>query len=119
MPSPFPGMDPYLEAKHWPNFHAWLATEIAGQINPALRPKYAAIVQERMNIVDYGLEEGKVRHRYLDVSVVREVQTPYGGRGGSAVAEPPVIMSAPMPFEEPYLWVEVLTVEDRELVTSI
>ena len=34
MPSPFPGMDPYLEAKGlWPDFHNALATEIRNELN--------------------------------------------------------------------------------------
>jgi hypothetical protein len=28
MPSPFPGMDPYLESDLWTSFHAALAVEI-------------------------------------------------------------------------------------------
>ena len=37
MPSPFPGMDPYLEAPDiWPDFHHALATEIRGELNRLL-----------------------------------------------------------------------------------
>ncbi|MBI3760749.1 MAG: DUF4058 family protein, partial [Chloroflexi bacterium] len=37
MPSPFPGMDPYLEASHiWEDFHASLASEVRKQLAPRL-----------------------------------------------------------------------------------
>jgi len=42
MPSPFPGMDPYLEGNWWTSFHAFYAPEIARQLNRLLRPKYIA-----------------------------------------------------------------------------
>jgi len=35
MPSPFPGMDPYLEAPDlWPDVHARLIAQIAEQLTP-------------------------------------------------------------------------------------
>jgi hypothetical protein len=41
MPSPFPGMDPYLETSdRWRNVHNNLATEIQTQLAPLLRPRY-------------------------------------------------------------------------------
>jgi hypothetical protein len=42
MPSPFPGMDPYIEQPEvWSDFHTNLVTEIQGQLNPVIHPKYA------------------------------------------------------------------------------
>jgi hypothetical protein len=40
MPSPFPGMDSYLEGTEWVSVHAELSSEIARQLAPKLRPKY-------------------------------------------------------------------------------
>ena len=40
MPSPFPGMDPYLEGSEWVSMHVELSSEIARQLAPLLRPKY-------------------------------------------------------------------------------
>jgi hypothetical protein len=47
MPSPFPGMDPYLEGARWMTVHAQLTAEIARQLAPKLRPKYVALTTER------------------------------------------------------------------------
>src|SRR5438309_2000870 len=41
MPSPFPGMDPYLETpRRWPDFHNHLAAEISAALNGVLGPGY-------------------------------------------------------------------------------
>lgn len=43
MPSPFPGMDPYIEqSKLWPDFHNRLADEISARLNRQIRPDYFA-----------------------------------------------------------------------------
>ena len=39
MPSPFPGMDPYLEGARWMGVHGQLIAEIARQLAPLLRPR--------------------------------------------------------------------------------
>lgn len=53
MPSPFPGMDPYLEGPNlWEGFHANLATEIQSQLNPYLRPKYVATLTPRVVYIE-------------------------------------------------------------------
>ena len=53
MPSPFPGMDPYLEdPATWPNLHTNLITEIQAVLNQQIRPKYYARVEERVYVSD-------------------------------------------------------------------
>lgn len=49
MPSPFPGMNPYLEQPEiWSQVHKWLIILIAQTLNPQLRPKYRVAVEERV-----------------------------------------------------------------------
>ncbi len=53
MPSPFPGMDPYLEDPGlWPDVHHGLISEIQAVLNAQLRPKYHVRVEERVYISD-------------------------------------------------------------------
>lgn len=48
MPSPFPGMNPYLENPAlWSGVHHWLITEIARSLNAQLPPQYFVAVEER------------------------------------------------------------------------
>jgi hypothetical protein len=39
MPSPFPGMDPYLEGALWTTVHFSLSAEIVRQLAPKVRPR--------------------------------------------------------------------------------
>jgi hypothetical protein len=53
MPSPFPGMDPYLEDPElWPDVHHALISEIRALLNPLIRPKYVARVDVRVYKLD-------------------------------------------------------------------
>ena len=44
MPSPFPGMDPYLEGEMWQEFHERLAHQFSAQLMPLLSPRYVALL---------------------------------------------------------------------------
>ena len=51
MHSPFPGMDPYLEAPGiWPDVHTRLMTIIGEQLTPLLAPKYLAELETQVVI---------------------------------------------------------------------
>ena len=53
MPSPFPGMDPYLEDPElWPDVHHRLISQIQAALNPCLRPKYIARIDLRVYVSD-------------------------------------------------------------------
>ena len=48
MPSPFPGMDPYLEAPGlWPDVHNSLIASIRDELSPRLFPRYYVALEER------------------------------------------------------------------------
>lgn len=48
MPSPFPGMDPYLEGSLWITVHYQLIAEIARQLAPRISPRYLALTGEHL-----------------------------------------------------------------------
>ncbi len=53
MPSPFPGMDPYLEQPaFWSSFHSRLIVAIADVVAPYIRPKYYIEVETRTYLDD-------------------------------------------------------------------
>ena len=59
MPSPFPGMDPYLETPDlWPDVHHELISQIRQALNPTLRPRYVARVELR--VYDNEIEEARL-----------------------------------------------------------
>ncbi len=48
MSSPFPGMDPYIERPEiWPDFHLCIVVCISRALQPLLRPRYVALIQNR------------------------------------------------------------------------
>jgi len=89
MPSPFPGMDPYLEAPDiWPDFHDALAAAIRDQLNRTLPRPYYARLEMRPEIGIIGTEEP--RRIVPDVTVVRPLSPEGESRGtGVAVADRP------------------------------
>jgi hypothetical protein len=81
MPCPFPGMDPYIERPAiFPDFHDHFATVIKGMLQPLLRPRYVAILRDRLYVVEAD------QARYPDVAVVRtRLKGPKAG--GAAVLD--------------------------------
>ena len=101
MPSPFPGMDPYLEAPDiWPDCHNALASEIRGELNRTLvHPYYARLeMRPEVGIVD---DESGGRGRIVpDVAVVRR---PHEGRGGGVAVAVPALREMSESFEVEFL----------------
>ena len=48
MPSPFPGMDPFIESQKWEDFHTRFLTAISDAIVNVVRPKYVVEVERRI-----------------------------------------------------------------------
>jgi hypothetical protein len=48
MPSPFPGMDPYIESQKWEDFHTSFVSAIRDALVPFVRPKYVVDVEKRV-----------------------------------------------------------------------
>jgi Protein of unknown function (DUF4058) len=83
MPSPFPGMDPYVEHPDWfPGLHGFLITHMAGALQRSLPLPYYAQSNYRFWLERSG------RHADPDVEVVRSGEKPRKrSRGGAAAAK--------------------------------
>jgi len=57
MPSPFPGMDPFIESQRWEGFHASFMSGIRDSLVAALRPRYEVDVEMRVYLEKRDLEE--------------------------------------------------------------
>ena len=123
MPSPFPGMDPYLEGDLWQEFHDRLANQISVQLLPLLRPKYVALLAKRYVLDSPALgvfDVAPPRIFYPDVHVAT---SPAAGTTASpsstqaTITEPTVEL--PSIVAVPQLSVEVRDVAQRRLVTII
>ena len=121
MPSPFPGMDPYLESPAlWPDVHHELISEIRAALNPALVPRYVARVELRVYISDDD-DPG----RQVLVPDLRVEKTP-GRRVAKAPKKEPAVASAEplivptlMDEEIEEAFLKIIRVESEELVTLI
>ncbi len=68
-PSPFPGIDPYLEEPtRWPGVHTRLITLIADTLPPQLAPAFTVAIEERVYVAT---PEEEVRERYLEIRDTR------------------------------------------------
>lgn len=116
MPSPFPGMDPYLESDLWTPFHTQFAVEIAGQLSPALKPRYAAFTEKRF--VTDSPEEIEVGITVIpDVGVTQSGLS--GDLGATATIAAPMEVTTLFAERIPHVWIEIRDVENRQLVTVI
>ena len=122
MPSPFPGMDPYLEGDMWQEFHETLASAIRAQLMPRLTPKYVALLAKRYTLDRPALgvfDAPPPRIVYPDVHVV----APHGTAGAAqpteqvSLAEPAIELASFI--EVPQLSIEIRDVAQRRLVTVI
>ncbi|ETX00895.1 MAG: hypothetical protein ETSY1_09605 [Candidatus Entotheonella factor] len=93
MPSPFPGMDPYIEASRiWSDFHADLATEIRASLNAQIQPSYYAtavtyvtydVIEVAHLEVSLRLANVEVREAGTDMLVTAiEILSPVNKRSG-------------------------------------
>jgi len=124
MQSPFPGMDPFIEANQlWGDFHDKLIYEIDRVLSEQLPRKYVVRLDSRSYIaIDEDAENDflilpdiSVRHRR-------------GERGKGSVGrgkptttlEPPVVMLAPLEVEHRETFIEIYELRpQRQLVTGI
>ena len=119
MPSPFPGMDPFLEAPDvFPDLHDRLINGISDAMNQQLHPPYFSTIASRVVV--------ELSDRLIgpDVGVIfaGDQSTDSEDRGGTAVAS--VVEVQPVVIHVPHdeireLSLEIRTVDGQRLVTSI
>ncbi len=115
MPSPFPGMDPYLESpERWSEVHNRLMVAIADDLSPKLRPRYRVAIEQRV----YLSAEALVG--IPDVTVTKQTPTPQD----SAIATltpiaKPIAISLALPEEVRESYLEVREVSTGKVVTVV
>ncbi|MDY7078855.1 MAG: DUF4058 family protein [Chloroflexota bacterium] len=125
MPSPFPGMDPYLEEPaRWPDLHHRLITYISNALQKQVRPRYHARIGERIYILQ------PPRALYPDVLLVRRPvrepapagvyaqDTEAAVTAGDEELQLPVVFTLP-PVEHREPFIEIVHAAGEEVVTVI
>jgi hypothetical protein len=125
MPSPFPGMDPYLETSAWGSLHVTMIGEIMRQLAPLLRPKYVTLAQECFYTAMPDPDEGLSIVATSPRTVYPDVGVFHGDPSGAATATAPTAAAEPlqvatvMPEKVPHASIEIRDRENRELITAI
>ncbi|MEZ4863550.1 MAG: DUF4058 family protein [Caldilineaceae bacterium] len=119
MPSPFPGMDPYIETqRNWSDFHADLATEIRARLNMHIQPDYyaTAVTYVAYDVIEIARKD--THSAFPDVGVWKSGATPPTERGLAAldtVIDPPQAQSQ-VRLEAPF---RLANVEVRQAATDL
>ena len=125
MPSPFPGMDPYLENPGlWPDVHHNLISGIQDVLAAQLRPQYLVRVEERAYIADESNETFIPQLRIPDVEVAErpgwdDASLTPGGEASSLQVAEPIIATTWVDEEIREAFLKIIARESRDVVTII
>ena len=118
MPSPFPGIDPFVESQMWDDFHTRFVTIISEMLVPRVRPQYMVNVERYVYLTQPDDDDEVVKIIAPDVFVS---DTGHGWReyaGGAVATLAPVRNRLPMPKRR-RSYLTIRTKEFREVVTVI
>jgi len=119
MPSPLPGMDPYIEHPEvWSDFHGDLAGEIRAALNHRIRPRYVARLVPRVTYEIVEIEETRGVRPDVGVWQPLPVKEPSGG-GVAVIPAAPAESLIPVELPLRLFTVEVHEVGTLRLVTAI
>lgn len=126
--SPFPGMDPYLEAPGlWPDVHESLMYIFREQLTPLLAPKYVTELSTQIVIDEVtgdngsGNGSGVVQSRSVlpDVTVTRSASPGTPTQEEIAIVPAPLRLTLPMPMPTRLITIYIRQRESMRLVTVI
>ncbi len=122
MPSPFPGMDPYLEYPvRWPDVHHSLITYIRNALQPQVRPRYHARIGERLYILEppHALYPDVllIGHPVREPALVDVTQAPAVAVAEEELQAPVILTLSPVEHREPFI--KIVHAAGGEVVTVI
>lgn len=122
MPSPLPGMDPYVECQEWEDFHTRLHTALSDALSPKLEPDYVIRVERRVyvELPSHGSEAAEWRR--IDAAILLAESPPFDGDNGpetTASETTTTVCELPMPEERRETYLVIRERETLEVVTVI
>lgn len=115
MPSPLPGMNPYLESPElWSEFHSRMIVAIADALDTTLSQAYRVAVEKRVYLTQ---GEETILIGIPDVSVTATPQT--SSRTAIAVATEPIVVEIPLAEEVQERYLEIREIATGRVVTVI
>lgn len=120
MPSPFPGMDPFLEGPEWEDFHLLLIAEMRDYLTARVRPRYLVRAERRIYL-ERQSEQRDERIR-PDVAVLTARGTELATGEESAMGQrgvSPALLTLPVPEERREAFLVVRLRHTMDLVAVI
>jgi hypothetical protein len=118
MPSPFPGMNPYLEQDDtWHDFHQRFVPQVAELLGAQMSPQYIVKVEVHLYIHELDTEQRRLLGR-ADVGVAHAPK-PGGAHSATGVLDPPTQVVLPSVDIERDAYVEIRDRRNRQLITVI
>lgn len=123
MPSPFPGINPYLENPAlWPEVHSRLIVAIADELNLQIMPKYRAAIERRV----YDLQGDEALLIGIPDVTVERRSASGTSRNNLAVMAPtspvkasPVKVRLPMSIEMRESYLQIKEIATGEVLTAV
>jgi hypothetical protein len=119
MPSPFPGMNPFLEQDDvWQDFHDRYIPALSDALSPQVSPQFFVKIEEHLFIHEPAAAQ---RHR-LGSGDVNVSQSPHKGsspKGGQGVLTAPARIVLPSVEFDKQTFLEIRDRQNRQLVTVI
>ena len=126
MPSPFPGMDPFIESQEWSDFHARAMMVSGDLLTEQLPSGYAARVERRSYLefeIDFNASETVEVSESLmvpDLNVFESASAVNEPKGSFAVAvATPTRCRLAQPIEQRETYLEIRDTRTRQVVTAI
>jgi len=119
MPSPFPGMDPYLEnPAHWADVHHSLISASRELLNSQLKPAYYVLIEERVYITDEN-DEGRMIIPDMRVVSLNKEEKPKQNSSAQRNQIEPVLVTTLLEEEVREAYMKVVHRESRQTVAII
>ncbi len=116
MPSPFPGMNPYLEQDYdWNDFHTEFNVKLRDILTAQVSPKYFVKVEMRLLVHEFSARE----RRFFGIGDVGVSSRRDGDAHGAAVLDAPLHLQLPAVEITKQRFLEIRDARSRRLVTVI
>src|SRR5580700_7444906 len=119
MPSPFPGMDPFIEGQMWEGFQTTFITVLREQLMPQVRPRYVVEVEQYVYLAREEEDPDRLIKPDVAVAEVTAGRSTARGKGGALATLAPVIHTVPMPRQYKQRFLSIRDRQSRKVVTVI
>lgn len=121
MPSPFPGIDPFLEGPEWTDFHTTFLVTLREELMRQVSPRYVVRVDRRVYLEPTAEEElsPRVSVALPDVLIRKASSAPLPTSAGTATLAQPVQGLLPELVEVHETYLEIRELATQRVVTAL